>query len=175
MLLRRVFDLRPHNENTHKMMSPLPDPEGTLWWVACHRFHSMMDGKDAYEQICIDPTNVHQTAVTTPDGNMVSHLIQQGDCNVAATYQALMNHLFSPYISSFMDVYLDHIIIYSYTVTDHVKHVKTIIDVPTCEKLCLSEKKLHFLCPKLQILGWIIMNDGIWITSMLSMMTRQAL
>jgi hypothetical protein len=40
-----------------------------------------------------------------------------------------------------MDVYLDDIIIR--------------------EKLYLSEKKLHFLCPELQILGRVITNEGI--------------
>jgi len=58
-LLRTVFDLRTHNENTHKMTSPLPDPEGILRQVACHHCCSMMDGKDAYKQIHIDPAHVH--------------------------------------------------------------------------------------------------------------------
>ena len=45
--------------------------------------------------------------VSTPDGNIVSNVIQQGDCNAPATYQALMNYLFSAYLGRFMDVYLD--------------------------------------------------------------------
>ena len=53
------------------------------------------------------------------------------------------------------------IIIYSNTIKDHVEHVKTVIDILTHEKLYLSEKKLHFLCPELQILGQIIMDEGI--------------
>ena len=60
-----------------------------------------------------------------------------------------------------MDVYLDDVIIYSDTLEDHIKHVKLVIDVLTCEKLYLSEKKLHFLCPELQILGQIISDEGI--------------
>ena len=112
-LLRMVYDLRARNDNTHKMTLPLPDPEGILRRAARHRFRSMMDGKDGYEQIRIAPEHVHRTATTTPDGNMISHVIQQGDCNAPATYQALMNQLFSPYIGHFMDVYLDDIIIYS--------------------------------------------------------------
>jgi hypothetical protein len=160
-LLRTVFDLRARNENTHKMTSPLPDPEGILRRAARHRFRSMMDGKDAYEQIRIEPAHVDRTAVTTPDGNMICHVIQQGDCNAPATYQALMNHIFSPYIGKFMDVYLDDIIVYSNTIKEHVKHVKTIIDVLIREKLYLSAKKLHFLCSELQILGRIVTDEGI--------------
>jgi hypothetical protein len=39
---------------------------------------------------------------------MISRVVQQGDCNAPATYQALMNHLFSAYVGRFMDIYLDH-------------------------------------------------------------------
>ena len=97
-LLRTVFDLRAWNENTYKMTSQLPDPEGILRRAARCRFCSMMDGKDAYEQIHVDPAHVQCTAVTTPDGNMICHVIQKGDCNAPATYQVLMNHIFSPYL-----------------------------------------------------------------------------
>ena len=121
----------------------------------------MMDGKDAYEQIHIAPEHIHHTTKTTPDGNMISHVIQQGDYNAPTTYQALMNQLFSPYIGCFMDVYLDNIIIYSDSVREHVKHVKVVIDILTREKLYLSKKKLYFLCPEMKILGHIISDDGI--------------
>jgi len=40
-----------------------------------------MDGRDAYEQIRVEPSHVERTAVTTPDGNMVSQVLQIGDCN----------------------------------------------------------------------------------------------
>ena len=66
------------------------------------------------------PEHVKRSAVTTPDGNMVSLVVQMGDCNAPATYQVLMNHIFSPYMGRFLDVYLDDIIIYSDTLADHV-------------------------------------------------------
>ena len=122
----------------------------------------MIDGKDAYEQIYVNPEHVQHTAITAPDGNMICHVIQQRDCNAPAMYQALMNHIFSLYLSQFMDVYLDDVIIYIDTLDDHVKHVKLVIDVLTHEKLYLSENKLHSLCLKLQILGRIVSDKGIW-------------
>ncbi|CAA7260818.1 unnamed protein product [Cyclocybe aegerita] len=120
-----------------------------------------MDGKDAYEQIHIEPAHVERTAVTTPDGNMVSQVIQIGDCNAPATYQALMNHIFSTFIGRFMDIYLDDIIVYSDTLDDHIEHVKSILDVLKDEKLYLSKNKLHFLEPELKILARIVTDDGI--------------
>jgi hypothetical protein len=80
--------------------------------------------------------------MTTPDGNMVSHVLQQGDYNAPATYQAVMNHLFGAYIGIWMDMYLDDIIIYLDTLDDHVEHVKTVLRILDQEKLYLSQKKI---------------------------------
>ena len=121
--------------------------------MAARPFHTMLDLKSAYEQIRVIPEHVERTAVTTPDGNMVSLVVQLGDCNAPATYQALMNHIFSACIGRFMDIYLDDIVIYSDTLAEHVKHVKLVIDILTREKLYLSKKKLNFIAPELHILG----------------------
>ena len=96
--LRTVVDLRERNKNTVKMTSPLPDMDGMLRRAASRPYRTLLDMKNAYEQIRVIPEHVPRTAVTTPDGNMVSNVLQQGDCNVPSTHQSLMNHLFSPYI-----------------------------------------------------------------------------
>ena len=100
--------------------------EGMLRQTASKPFRSSFDLKNAYEQIRIIPEHVARSSVTTPDGNMVSLVAQQGDCNAPATYQALMNYLFSSYIGRFMDIYLDDIVIYSDMLEEHIEHVKII-------------------------------------------------
>ncbi|RDB29688.1 Retrovirus-related Pol polyprotein from transposon opus [Hypsizygus marmoreus] len=159
--LRTVVDLRARNANTVKLSSQLPDIEGILRRASRAKYKSMIDGKDAYEQIRIIPEHVDRSTVTTPDGNMVSLVIQIGDCNAPATYQALMNHLFSSYIGRFLDIYLDDIVIYSDTLEDHVRHVHIVLDILQREKLYLSRGKLHFLQDELKLLGHIIGSDGI--------------
>lgn len=62
------------------------DMKGILHWVAQKWYHSMIDGQDAYKQIRAIPEHISHTVVTTPDGNMVSQMIQKGDCNAPATY-----------------------------------------------------------------------------------------
>ena len=160
-LLRTVVDLRERNKNTRKMTSPLPDMEGMLRRAASHPYRSMLDMKNAYEQIRVIPEHVPRTAVTTPDGNMVSHVLQQGDCNAPATHQALMNHLFSAYIGRIMDIYLDDIIIYSNSLEEHFEHVIIVLDILLREKLYLSRSKLHFVAPILKLLGRVIDDQGI--------------
>ncbi|PSS18923.1 hypothetical protein PHLCEN_2v3139 [Hermanssonia centrifuga] len=159
--LRTVFDLRERNENTVKVTSPLPDMEGILRRITKKPFRSSLDGKDAYECIRIEPEDVELSAMTSPDGNMVSLVLQQGDCNAVATYQTLMNHLFGAYIGVFMDVYLDDILVYSDSLPDHIQHVKTIVDILRREQLYLNKDKLKFLCPELKVLGRIVDDTGI--------------
>ena len=145
--LRTVVNLCERNKKTVKCTS-LPDMDGMLRCTASKPFRTALDLKNAYEQIRIVPEHIGRSAVMTPDGNMVSLVSQQGDCNAPATYQALMNFLFSSYIGRFMDIYLDDIVIYSNTLEEHVVHVKLVINILQREKLYLSRSKLHFLAPQ---------------------------
>lgn len=159
--LRTVVDLHERNKNTRKLTSPLPDIGGMLRRTAKHKYRTTLDLKNAYEQIWIIPEHVARSAVTTPDGNMVSHVVQLGDCNAPATYQALMNHIFSSFIGHFMDIYLDDIVIYSDSLEEHEEHVRLVLDILIREKLYLSKSKLHFIMPELKLLGRIIDDHGI--------------
>jgi hypothetical protein len=159
--IRMVLDKRAINANTKKLASPLPDINGILRSIARHRYRSLLDGKDAYEQIRVVEEHVPHTLFSTPDGTMESLTMQQGDCNGPATYQTLMNHIFAPYTGASTDVYLDDIIIYSDTVEDHLAHIRTVFDVLRCEKLYLSSEKWHFFASSLKILGHVIDDRGI--------------
>ena len=123
--------------------------------TASKPFRMALDLKNAYEQIRIVPEHVDRSVVTTPDGNMVSQVVQIGDCNAPATYQALMNFLFLAFIGRFMDIYLDDIVIYSNSLEEHIAHVKLVLDILKQEKLYLSRHKLRFIVPELKLLGQI--------------------
>ncbi|GJE97660.1 polyprotein [Phanerochaete sordida] len=158
---RTTFDCRARNDNTRKLASPLPNIEDILRNVVGKRYRSLIDGNEAFEQIRVVPEHVPHTLFNTPEGTMVSHVLQQGDCNGPATYQAVMNHIFAPYIGVFMDVYLDDIVIYSDTAEEHVRHVKLVIDVLRREQFYLSAHKLNFFASALKILGHIIDDKGV--------------
>ncbi|KEP45382.1 Pol polyprotein/retrotransposon, partial [Rhizoctonia solani 123E] len=125
--IRTVLDKREQNDNTVKLASPLPATEDVMLNVSRYPFKSVIDGKDAYEQIRVEEDDVLKTLFHTPMGTMVSLVIQQGDCNAGATYRSLMNHLFQTYISVFMYVYLYDIVIFSNTVEEHVEHIRTVL------------------------------------------------
>ena len=154
--LRTVFDKREQNANTQKLASPLLDIEEILWEVSHHKYHSLIDGKDAYEQIRVIPEHISRTIFTTPDSTMESLVMQQGDCNPGATYQTLMNHIFAPYLGVFVYVYLDDIIIFLDSIKEHIDHVRIVFDILRKEKLYLGPNKMQFFAEELKILGHII-------------------
>jgi hypothetical protein len=142
-----------------KLLSPLPNMETILSNVLRHKYRSLIDGKDTYEQIRVVPKHVNRTIFNTPNGTMVSLVLQQEDCNGGATYQALMNYIFGSYIGVTLDVYLDDIIVYSDTVEDYVKDLRTVFDILRKEQLYLtSPDKLQFFAHRFKILGHVI--DG---------------
>jgi hypothetical protein len=64
--------------------------------------------------------------MSTPNGTMLSLVMQQGDCNASATFQMIMTSIFAPYISVFLEVYLDDIFIFLDTLNDHIKHIQLV-------------------------------------------------
>ena len=159
--LRMVFDKQEQNANTRKLASPLPDIDGILREVSRHKYRSLIDRKDAYEQIRVIPEHVTHTIFNTPDRTMESLVMQQGDCNAGATYQTLVNHIFAPHLGVFVYVYLDDIIIFSDTIEDHVKHIWIVFDILRREKLYLGPLKMQFFTKELKILGHVIDKKGI--------------
>jgi hypothetical protein len=159
--MRNTVDLRERNANTKKLASPLPDQQAVLYCVSSHRYVTLMDGQDAYEQIRIEPDDIKHTLMTTPDGTLESLVMQQGDCNAVATFMTLMTRLFSQYLTVCMDIYLDDIVIYNTNLAEHVKTVKMVIDILRREKFYLAENKLFFLPKELKLLGHVITRDGI--------------
>jgi hypothetical protein len=159
--LHCVNDLDERNANTHKIMSPLPDMDGILRRVSRAKYRSVIDLQNAFEQIQIDPCDVENSAMATPDGPMLSEVLQQGDCNAPATFQTVMNDLFAPYLGRFIDIYLDDVMVYSENLEDHVKHVRLVIDILRREKFFLTKRKLNYLCEEVKILGRVVDDEGI--------------
>ncbi|QRW24379.1 Transposon Ty3-G Gag-Pol polyprotein [Rhizoctonia solani] len=159
--IQTVLDKREQNNNTVKLALPLPPPKDVLLNVSQKKFRSVIDGKDAYKQIRVVPEDVPKTLFHTPLGTMVSMVMQQGDCNAGATYQSLMNHLFQLYIGVFMYVYLDDIVIFSDTIKEHVKHIRTVADILQRKKFYISPKKMQFFAQELILLGYVIDKKGI--------------
>jgi hypothetical protein len=84
-----------------------------------------------------------------------------GLTDAPATFQAVMNDIFCPYIDDFVVVYLDNILIFSKTAEDHERHLRTVLDVLQREKFYAALPKCDFAKQEIKFRGHIVGKDGI--------------
>ena len=117
--LRAVVDCRQRNDNTIKDVTPFPDQDQIRMDIVRAKFRSKINLSNAYEQVRIEPDNVHKTGFATVYGMIESNVLQQGDCNGPATFQWLITVIFRDAIGLYVHIYLDNLFIFSYKVVWH--------------------------------------------------------
>jgi len=81
--------------------------------------------------------------------------------NAPGTFMQIMSDLFADYLGQFMWVYIDDILIYSDTETDHLKHIGMVCDKLKQSQFYTSRKKSEFFAASMDGLGHIIDDQGL--------------
>ena len=159
--LRTVIDARQRNDNTVKDVTPMPDQELIREDVARAKYKSKFDLADAYEQVRVEPGDVHKTAFATILGTYVSNVVQQGDCNAPATFQRLMTAIFRDLIGRGVHVYLDDGFMCTDTVQSHYEMIRVVFSRLRQNKLYLKWSKCDLFADAIECLGHVIDRNGI--------------
>lgn len=159
--LRLCIDYRALNKQTIKNRYPLPRIDDLLDQLRHASIFSKIDLKSGYNQVAIQPEHIHKTAFKTRYGHYEYRVMPFGLCNAPATFQALMNDLLRPFLDRFVIVYLDDILIYSKTLTEHQHHLKEVLNVLRDNKLYASPSKCEFFKPAIGFLGHQLSAQGV--------------
>ncbi|KAI3725001.1 hypothetical protein L1987_64772 [Smallanthus sonchifolius] len=73
----------------------------------------------------------------------------------------LMNRVCKPYLDKFVIVFIDDILIYSKTKSDHEQNLKLVLDLLRKEQLYAKFSKCEFWLKEVQFLGHIVNEKGI--------------
>ena len=80
-----------------------------------------------YHLVRIQEGDEWKTAFRTHYGSFEWHVMPFGLTNVLAAFQCFMNDIFGDLLNVCMLVYLDDILIYSYSEEEHIQHVHKVL------------------------------------------------
>ncbi|KAI5719592.1 hypothetical protein M8J76_012233 [Diaphorina citri] len=121
-----------------------------------------LDLKKGYYQVEMDPSSRPYTAFTTPDGGTYQFKrLPFGLRNAPACFQRLMTQqVLDGLIGDICIIYLDDILIFSRTWSDHVTHIALVLERLQHSGLTVSLKKCQFGRSSLEYLGHVIKEEG---------------
>ncbi|KAL0177388.1 hypothetical protein M9458_026282, partial [Cirrhinus mrigala] len=157
--LRPCIDYRGLNEVTVKYRYPLPLVPSALEQLRTAKIFTKLDLRSAYNLIRIRAGDEWKTAFSTTSGHY--RVMPFGLANSPSYFQAFINEVFRDMLNCWVIVYIDDILIYSSSYTEHVNHVRAVLQRLISHQLYAKEEKCEFHRTKISFLGYVISPEGV--------------
>ena len=76
-------------------------------------------------------------------------------------FNLLMNKIFREYLWKFILVFFNDILVYNYTLEEHLEHLRVAFSLLTFHHLVVNKKKCSFIASRIEYLGHIISSEGV--------------
>ncbi|KAL0186579.1 hypothetical protein M9458_018249, partial [Cirrhinus mrigala] len=159
--LRPCIDYRGLNEVTVKYRYPLPLVPSALEQLRSAKLFTKLDLRSAYNLIRIRAGDEWKTAFSTTSGHYEYRVMPFGLANSPSCFQAFVNEVFRDMLNQWVIVYIDDILIYSSSYSEHVQHVRAVLRRLISHQLYAKEEKCAFHQDKVSFLGYIISSEGV--------------
>ncbi|KAF8636842.1 hypothetical protein AX14_010379 [Amanita brunnescens Koide BX004] len=152
-----VQDYRRLNNLTIKNRYPLPLVSEVVHQLHDAQYFTKMDVCWGYNNIRLQDGDEWKAAFTTNCGLFEPLVMFFGLTNSPATFQTMMNDLFSDLIChGVIIVYMDDILVFTHTLMEHRKLIHEALQILQDNKLCLKPEKCEFEKWEIEYLGMII-------------------
>ena len=102
--------------------------------------------------------DVPKTAFRTHMGSDEFLVLPLGLTNAPATFQTVVNDLFREALYKYILAYLDDLLIYSKTLAEHIRHLRSVLEVLRKAQLRCKMSKCKFAQTEVKCLGHVVFN-----------------
>ncbi|KAL0173533.1 hypothetical protein M9458_029501, partial [Cirrhinus mrigala] len=159
--LRPCIDYRALNAITVKYRYPLPLVPSALEQLRTAKIYTKLDLRSAYNLIRIREGDEWKTAFSTTSGHYEYRVMPFGLANSPSYFQAFINEVFRDMLNQWVIVYIDDILIYSDSYSEHVQHVRAVLQRLVQHQLYAKQEKCECHQQSISFLGYIISPEGV--------------
>lgn len=157
---RFCINNRTLNRRTMKDKFPIPIVDELLNDLHGTRFFTKLDLRSIYHQVLVHPADIEKVVFWMHHGHFEFLVMPLGLTNAPAMFQALMNDVLQPFLRYFALVFFDDILMYSSSWSEHLQHVKAVLEVLCPQGLHHKRSKCAFDTSFVAYLGHIISMHG---------------
>ena len=158
---RMCVDFRDLNRACPKDSYLLPRIDTLVDLTARHELLSFMDAFSGYNQIKMNKEDQEKTSFVTSQGLFCYKVMSFGLKNAGATYQRLMNKMFTHQIGRNVQVYVDDMLVKSLCENDHLNDLQETFNTLRSYSMKLNPSKCVFEVMARKFLGFMVSQRGI--------------
>ena len=162
---RMCIDFTDLNKACPKDSYPLPRIDTLVDSTAKHELLSFMDAFLGYNQIKMKEEDQEKTSFVTSQGLFCYKVMSFGLKNARATYQRLMNKMFTHQLGRNVQVYVDDMLAKSVRENDHLCDLQETFNTLRSYNMKLNPSKCVFGVTAGKFLGFMVSQRGIEVNS----------
>ena len=154
--LRLYTDYRSLNQVTVKNKYPLPQIDDLFDQMRGFKYYTKIDLCTRYHQLRIREEDIPKTDFCTRYGHFEYTVMPFGLTKALTTFMDFMHMVFQPYLDQFVIVFIDDILIYSWTHEEHECHLTSVPQTLREHKLYAKMSKCEFWMKEVKFLCHVV-------------------